>query len=329
MVFIVFIIIAVLFFAFKSGSSRSSHSNSNSGNPTRDNDSGNSNRTSTSNNSSHSSSESSSSTSRATSYGRKQTVSSHLTTSSQTSLEANINVFPFSSPDQKFMALVLKMGEKYHLVSSDSRQIVTEVNGHNVVFRYSDHSYMVDGLYVPSITQAMQMYGPNIYSNVPADVLARAAARGTAMHNTIERYEAFGISNYSPELEGYKRLKSAYGLNPIGMEAIVVISDELGKPLCAGRLDFLLFTGRPNSLAIMDLKRTSTYHVSNVTTQLNLYKKGFEQCFGITIDKLVCLRLRDYVAEYHNVCIGDDMAEHILRCLSRESGYLGRVAQAY
>jgi hypothetical protein len=188
---------------------------------------------------------------------------------------------------------------------------------------------MVDGAYVPSITQVMKMYGPNIYSNVPADVLARAAARGTAMHNTIERYEAFGISSYSPELEGYKRLKSTYGLTPIGMEAMVVISDELGKPLCAGRLDFLLFTGRPNSLAIMDLKRTSTYHVNNVATQLNLYKKGFEQCFGITIEKLVCLRLREYVAEYYNVCIGDEMVEHILRCLSRESGYLGRVAQAY
>jgi hypothetical protein len=245
------------------------------------------------------------------------------------SSEANINAFPFSSPDHKFMALVSKMREHYHLVSSDSRQIVAKVNGHNVVFRYSDHSYMVDGAYVPSITQVMKMYGPNIYSNVPADVLARAAARGTAMHNTIERYEAFGISSYSPELEGYKRLKSTYGLTPIGMEAMVVISDELGKPLCAGRLDFLLFTGRPNSLAIMDLKRTSTYHVNNVATQLNLYKKGFEQCFGITIEKLVCLRLREYVAEYYNVCIGDEMVEHILRCLSRESGYLGRVAQAY
>lgn len=320
MVFIVFFIFAVLYFAFTSGSSGSSHSNSNSSNAMRDNDSGNSNRTSTSNDGSHSPSASSSSTSRTTSYGCKQTVSSPPITSCQMFSEANINAFPFSSPNQQFMELAIKMGEKYHLASSNSRQIVAEVYGHTVVFRYSDHSYMVDGLYVPSITQAMQMYGPNIYSNVPADVLARAAARGTAMHNTIERYEAFGISNYSPELEGYKRLKSAYGLTPIGMESIVVISDELGKPLCAGRLDFLLFTGRPNSLAIMDLKRTSTYHVSNVATQLNLYKKGFEQCFGITIDKLVCLRLREYVAEYHNVCIGDEMAEHILRCLSRNSG---------
>lgn len=220
------------------------------------------------------------------------------------------------------------MREHYHLVSSDPSQIIADINGHHVVFRYSDHSYTVDGVSVPSITQVMAMYGPNIYSDVPADVLAKAAARGTAMHNTIERYEAFGINSYSPELDGYKRLKSTYGLTPIGMEAMVVISDELGKPLCAGRLDFLLFTGRPNSLAIMDLKRTSMYHASNVATQLNLYKKGFEQCFGITIDKLVCLRLREYVAEYHDVCIGDDMAEHILRSLSRESGHLARVGQA-
>lgn len=245
-----------------------------------------------------------------------QTSIKQPTTISKASFEEKSNAFPFSSTNLDFMELVGKMKERYHLISSDSRQIVADINGHSVVFRSIDHSYSVDGKTVPSITQVMKMYGPNIYSNVPTDVLARAAAKGTDMHNTIEKYEALGISSYSSELEGYKRLKRSYGLNPVGMEVMVVIFDDNGNPLCAGRLDFLLFTGNSNSVAIMDLKRTSSYHAENVSMQLNLYLKGFEQCFGIDVEKLICLRLRDRVAEYHTVKIGDPMADRIIKNLS-------------
>ncbi len=303
---LIIIIVIVIIIAFNSGGSNSSRS---SGKTTHyKSDSYNSSLNSQ-NYSNHYSSSSNNAS--------KSTLSS---VSSGISSRQEIDPFPFLSKTIKFEALVTALKKQYHLITSNSQQIVANINQHHVVFRYSDHSYSVDGKTVPSITQVIKQFGPNIYSDVPQHVLDRAAAKGTAMHDAIERYEAFGTPSYLPELEGYKYLKDKYQLIPLGMEIMVVIFDIYNNPLCAGRLDFLLYSQESDSdLFIMDLKRTSAYHGNNVTTQLNLYKIGFEQCYGLNIGKLICLRLRDSVAEYHNVKIGDMMANRIINLLSERN----------
>ena len=65
------------------------------------------------------------------------------------------------------------------------------------------HIYTVNGFFVPSVTTIMRPLSEEVYGGIDEEVLNRAAARGTAVHNAIENYIKFGIEDISPEHEGY------------------------------------------------------------------------------------------------------------------------------
>ena len=50
------------------------------------------------------------------------------------------------------------------------------------------HTYRVDGRVVASVTQILGAVFPNIYAGIPAEILARKAALGTAVHKMIELF---------------------------------------------------------------------------------------------------------------------------------------------
>ena len=107
------------------------------------------------------------------------------------------------------------------------------IRGHSVVFYEGPHEYYVDGVKVPSVTELLERYsrlhGLDDYSNIPQDVLRRAAARGTALHNEIEQFEKFGTRGSSEEFWNYLTLKSRYGVRVESSELPVIIFDESGK----------------------------------------------------------------------------------------------------
>jgi hypothetical protein len=56
----------------------------------------------------------------------------------------------------------------------------------NLDFDPITHSYTVDGLKVPSVTQILSAVGLSDYSRVPKNVLEEASVRGSAVHRIIE-----------------------------------------------------------------------------------------------------------------------------------------------
>jgi len=90
------------------------------------------------------------------------------------------------------------------------------IRGHLVVFREDSHEYYVDGVKVPSVTGLLERYsrlhGLDDYSDIPEDVLRRAAARGTALHKEIEEYEKLGVRGSSEEFSSYLPLKIRHGV---------------------------------------------------------------------------------------------------------------------
>jgi hypothetical protein len=78
-------------------------------------------------------------------------------------------------------------------------------------------------------------------------------------------------------------------------------------PFFAGRLDLLY--SRDNKLGILDFKRTRDFYEDRVRLQLNLYKMAFTQSFGIDINELACIRLREEIKEFIPIKI--DMLESI------------------
>ena len=67
------------------------------------------------------------------------------------------------------------------------------------------HRYTYDGVEVPSVTSILTGVGISDYSRIPRDVLARAAARGTAVHEAIEYLLADDLdwSSVADEIEPY------------------------------------------------------------------------------------------------------------------------------
>lgn len=68
------------------------------------------------------------------------------------------------------------------------------INGHKLRFYSKPHLYFIDGIRIISVTQMLKEIDP-LYANyefVKRDVLMRAAARGTALHAEIQKYEEHG-----------------------------------------------------------------------------------------------------------------------------------------
>lgn len=74
-----------------------------------------------------------------------------------------------------------------------------------LTFEEEKHIYRLDGVYLPSVSTVMKPLSQALYRDVDEAVLNKAAARGTAVHNAIENYVKFGITDIAPEFEGYMR----------------------------------------------------------------------------------------------------------------------------
>ena len=53
------------------------------------------------------------------------------------------------------------------------------------------HTYVYNGVILPSITQILKIKFGNKYDGVSENVLKRASDKGTAVHKAIEDYEIF------------------------------------------------------------------------------------------------------------------------------------------
>ena len=72
-----------------------------------------------------------------------------------------------------------------------------------LTFEEKRHIYRLNGLPIPSVTTIMKPLSEDVYGGIDQQVLNRAAARGTAVHNAIENYVKFGIEDIPPEHAGY------------------------------------------------------------------------------------------------------------------------------
>ncbi len=181
-----------------------------------------------------------------------------------------------------------------------------EIAGHTLEYIDETHNYLVDGICVPSITQILKIKFGNKYNGVPKAILNKAAEQGTAVHKAIEDYEQKGIDNKDcQELKDYKFLKKSYKFECKDNEVpIILFKDD--EPIAAGRLDLVLQIGDKTGLG--DIKRTSVLDKDYLAYQLNLYRIGYRQSYGIEAEFLKGLHLRNGVRKFHHIPINENMA---------------------
>lgn len=189
------------------------------------------------------------------------------------------------------------------------------INGYCLEYLDDSHTYLVDGIIVPSITQILKLKFGDKYNNVSKIVLNRASEKGNAVHKAIEDYEQQGKECELKELRNYKFLKEQYKFECLNNEVPVILFDG-EKPICAGRLDLILDIN--NELGLGDIKRTSVLDLEYLAYQLTLYAIAFEQCYENEVKFLRAVHLRDDVRKFKEVKRIDKEALELVNQYLRE-----------
>lgn len=179
------------------------------------------------------------------------------------------------------------------------------IKGHELEYIDETHTYLVDGVIVPSITQILKIKFGNKYAGIDKDVLQRAADKGTEVHEAIEKLCKTGEVEELKEVKNFIFLQKQYKFEVLDNEVPIILfrNDE---PVAAGRLDLVLKID--DKVGGGDIKRTSTLDKEYLAYQLNLYRIGYRQCYGIEWEFLKGFHLREDVRKFVNIPVNENLA---------------------
>ena len=190
------------------------------------------------------------------------------------------------------------------------KDFTTEIHGHCVEYFAEDHTYLVDGILLPSITGLVRKKVGFRYGDVPPDVLREAARRGTEVHEAIEAYVKEGKDSDLPEVLNFRFLCRCLRYDVFDSEVPVVLFFR-GDPVAAGRVDLVI--SRDGILGGADIKRTATLDKEYLFWQLNLYRIAYEQSYFKTWEFLRGIHLRDNIRKSVKIPINEDMVLDYVR----------------
>ena len=183
------------------------------------------------------------------------------------------------------------------------------INGRTLEYYDSHHVYICDGVLVPSITRLLKFKFPNKYGNVRKDVLKRASQKGTALHDAIEKFCQTGEEADLKEVRNFKFLQDRYGFEVCENELPVILFND-GKPIGAGRLDMVIRMNDKQGIA--DIKRTFKLDREYLAYQLNLYRLACMQSYGVSIDFLKGIHLREDTRKLVDIPINETMTYELI-----------------
>lgn len=173
-----------------------------------------------------------------------------------------------------------------------------KLNQCGVVFNEEGHTYHLDGKELQGVTGILtRRLFPDKYAGVDEEVLAKAAARGTAIHRYCQIYDELGIvTEGSVEVSNYARLRDAQGLIPVQREYIVTDGEHYASKIDA------VYQGKNGGVVINDLKTTYRLDKEYVSWQLSIYAWMFERMNpGIPVEGLTATWLHDDKSQYVDI----------------------------
>lgn len=187
----------------------------------------------------------------------------------------------------------------------------TEIAGHTIEYYDNGHLYLIDGEIVSSVTQILKTRFGGKYDGIDPAVLKRAADKGTAVHDAIERYCKTGDAGENlHELRNFVFLQKRYGFEVLENETPVMLFGEDGEPLAVGRCDLVL--RQDGMVGGADIKRTATLDREYLACQLNLYRIAYRQTYGTEWQFLRGIHLRDDIRKYVSIPIDENKAWTII-----------------
>lgn len=173
-----------------------------------------------------------------------------------------------------------------------------------VYFDDITHSYLTDsGAFLMGVTSLMRKHGlsPD-YSDIPAEVLEKAAERGSKVHKDIEMYCKGEAVETTPALKAFKALNL-----PVIANEYLISDNEM----VASSIDIVL-----DDYSLVDIKTTSQLHIEPLSWQLSIYAYLFElQNPNLKANKLYGLHLRGSKAKMVEIARKpNEEIERLLQC---------------
>ena len=182
------------------------------------------------------------------------------------------------------------------------------------------HTYVYDGVIIPSVSDIIRFHFPDAYKGIPESVLKKKATYGTKVHQTIEAFVRKEITmeeiqakkmdpNIKIAVEQFETLRKKWAFLVKDMEQIVTY-----KGRYAGTYDI-----RTIDDCIIDLKTTAELHEDWLALQLGLYQLGAgianEHAYCIWLPKGKAGSVKQITVTPPEVCLKilDEYEEHTSR----------------
>lgn len=184
-----------------------------------------------------------------------------------------------------------------------------EIKGHVLKYVDDTHTYTVDGVKVPSITQVVKAILNTSFDGIDPEVLEKARVHGNEVHRAIELYCKIGFDVDVKEVRNFKFLQKQYGFTVVENEAPVILFHE-DKPISAGRLDLVL--EMDGELGGADIKSTSSLNKEYVAWQLNLYRRAYMQCYDKEWKFLRAVHLKEDKRKFVKIPINEAIVDEAI-----------------
>lgn len=165
------------------------------------------------------------------------------------------------------------------------------LNVPRVTFIEESHQYFIGKKELKGVTGTLiKKAFPDTYKNIPESVLKKAAERGGLVHNTFETFcsifdaDIKQYPNPTEELQAFHNMLVAYDLHYVASEYLVTDGENFASAIDG------IFADNEGNIYLVDYKTTATLHYDNVSLQLSIYAKWFEeQNPDLKVKEIVCM----------------------------------------
>lgn len=174
-------------------------------------------------------------------------------------------------------------------MTAETKKITLNVP--KVTFIEESHQYFIGKKELKGVTGTLiKKAFPDTYKNIPESVLMKAAERGGLIHNTFETFcsifdaDLKQYPNPTEELLAFHSMLVAYDLHYIASEYLVTDGENFASAIDG------IFADKEGNIYLVDYKTTATLHYDNVSLQLSIYAKWFEeQNPDLKVKEIVCM----------------------------------------
>ena len=203
------------------------------------------------------------------------------------------------------------------------------LNVPKVTFFEESHQYFLGKKELKGVTGTLiKKAFPDTYKNITKAVLMKAAERGGLVHNTLETFCSIfdaDINKYpnpTEELLAFHSMLASFGLHYVASEYLVTDGENFASAIDG------IFADDEGNIYLVDYKTTATLHYDNVSLQLSIYAKWFEeQNPDLKVKEIVCMWFKNGQSKFQPLPrVADEQIEDLINAyLADDTDYQYKV----